>query len=226
MKNPWMYTTVVLVIVAIGLLASNLQMTGQLAAGDNIQMKDDQPTQTQPTPTQPAPTGDLTDDDPVKGDPNAPIIIIEFSDFQCPFCERFYTNTLPQIVSQYIDTGKAKLVFRDFPLSFHPNAQPAAEAAECADEQGKFWEMHDKIFENQGSMSVESYKLWAEEIGLNTEQFNSCLDSGKYASEVQKDFSDGAAAGVSGTPTFFINGEKLVGAQPFEAFKAVLDKYV
>ncbi|MFH1364782.1 MAG: thioredoxin domain-containing protein, partial [Candidatus Aenigmatarchaeota archaeon] len=142
----------------------------------------------------------------------------------CPFCSRFYSDAYQKIITEYVDTGKAKIVYRDFPLSFHPQAQPAAEAAECAGEQGMFWEYHDKIFENQGALSTESYKQWAADLGLNTEQFNSCFDSGTYRSEVQKDFADGQAAGVSGTPTFFINGQKLVGAQPFEAFKGVIDQ--
>jgi len=163
------------------------------------------------------------DDDPVKGDANAKVTIIEFSDFQCPFCKRFYTQTLPQIQKEYIDTGKAKLVYRDYPLSFHPEAQKSAEAAECADDQGKFWEFHDKIFDNQASLSNANYKAWAQELGLDTAQFNDCLDSGKYTSEVQKDFQEGQAAGVRGTPSFFINGVYVRGAQPWEVFKDIID---
>ncbi|MBS3059181.1 MAG: DsbA family protein [Candidatus Diapherotrites archaeon] len=183
----------------------------------------------EPTPQQPTPSAvidmqELADDDPAKGSTDAPVTIIEFSDFQCPFCGRFYDQALSQIQSEYIDTGKVKLIYRDFPLSsIHPEAQPAAEAAECANEQGKFWEMHNKIFENQDSMSAASYKQWAAELGLNTTQFNSCLDTSKYEGEVLADFSDGSNAGGSGTPTFFINGQKIVGAQPFSSFKAVID---
>ena len=163
------------------------------------------------------------DDDPVKGDLNAPVTIIEFSDFECPFCEKFYSETLGKLESEYIETGKVKLVFRDFPLNFHQNAQKASEAAECADDQEKFWEMHDIIFENQRSLSISSLKQWAGQIGLDTAQFNNCLDSGKYSGEVQKDFQDGANYGVSGTPNFFINGVPLVGAHPFETFKEIID---
>lgn len=165
----------------------------------------------------------LVDDDPVEGKSDAPVTIIEFSDFQCPFCGRFYSQTLLQLRKEYVDTGKVKVIYRDFPLSFHPEAQKAAEAAECADEQGKFWKMHDKIFENQETMGLASYKKWATEFGLDSAKFNQCLDSGKYVSEVQKDFSDGQSAGVSGTPTFFINGQEVVGAQPFSVFKQVID---
>lgn len=186
-------------------------------------------------PTTPPPTGgtltltDLYDDsDWVKGDPNAPVTIVEFSDFQCPFCSRWYEQTLPSLLENYIDEGKVKLVYRDFPLSFHPEAGPAAEAAECAGEQGKFWAFHDLIFENQGLLSNAQYKTWAADLGLNTGQFDDCLDTGKYSAEVQADFAAGSAAGVSGTPTFFLGasdgtGQKIVGAQPLAAFTGPID---
>ncbi len=181
--------------------------------------------QAQPTPT-PSPTIDmkaLADDDPVEGNANAPVTIIEFSDFQCPFCERFYTGTLSQIRKDYIDTGKVKLIYRDFPLNFHPEAQKAAEAAGCAEEQGKFWEYHDKIFQNQAALGVASEKQWAKDLGLDTAKFNQCLDSGSRNSEISKDLSDGQNAGISGTPTFFINGQKVVGAQPYSVFQQIID---
>lgn len=122
-----------------------------------------------------------------------------------------------------LEQGKVRIVYRDFPLSFHPNAQKAAEAAECSGKQNKYWEMHDKLFENNTALGVANLKQYAVDIGLNAEQFNSCLDNGETAAEVRADFSDGSAAGVSGTPTFFINGQKIVGAQPYSAFKAALD---
>ena len=194
--------------------------------GDNITgnaIKPSVPTPNIPTGIGTVNAKDLVDDDPVKGDKNAPVTIVEFSDFQCPFCERFYTQTLSQIENEYIKTGKVKLVYRDFPLGFHQYAQKAAEAAECADEQGKFWEFHNKIFENQQQLSLDSLKQWASEIGLETNKFNNCLDSGKMTSEVQKDLKDGSAAGISGTPGFIINGQLVSGAQPFSAFKQVID---
>ena len=172
------------------------------------------------------------DDDPFIGDKDAPVVIIEFSDFQCPFCRRHYTQTLPQLKAEYIDTGKVKYVYRDFPLTqIHPAAVPAAEAAECADEQGKFWELHDKIFDKENeqgqgtvSFSIEDVKSWAAEIpGIDTAKLNQCIDSEKYAQEVQKDLADGLAAGVGGTPTFYINGKELVGAVPYSAIKAAID---
>ncbi|MFH1409502.1 MAG: thioredoxin domain-containing protein [Nanoarchaeota archaeon] len=186
--------------------------------------------QAPPAPAPPAPTPSvdfkklIDDTDPVKGDANAPVTIIEWSDFECPFCSRFYTQTYGQIVEKYVDTGKVKIVFKDFPLSFHQQAQKAAEAAQCAHDQGKFWEMHDKIFENQGSISVANYKAWAAELGLNKADFDACLDSGKHAAETAKDMSDGTTGGIRGTPGFLINGQLLSGAQPFQAFEAVIEQ--
>ena len=163
------------------------------------------------------------DNDAVEGDASAPVTIIEFSDYECPYCERFYSDALVQLRKEYVDTGKVKIIFRDFPLSFHANAQKAAEAAECAGEQNKYYGMHDKLFENQANISVADIKNYAVQIGLDSSAFNACLDSGAMASEVAADFADGQALGVSGTPTFFINGQKLVGAQPFSAFKQIID---
>ncbi len=174
------------------------------------------------------------DDDPFLGPANAKVTIIEFSDYQCPFCRSFWRETLSQIKQEYIDSGKSvKFVYRDFPLSsIHPLAQKYAEAAECTQDQNKYWEMHDKIFQEQdklgrgtiGNYAVSDIKRWAGELGLNGSEFNQCLDSGKYAEEVKKDFDDGSKAGVNGTPTFFINGKSLVGSQPFESFKAIIDQ--
>lgn len=171
------------------------------------------------------------DDDPVLGSDKAEVVIIEFSDFQCPFCRSFVEDTLPQLKKNYIDTGKAKLVYRDFPLSFHPGAEPAAQGAECAEDQGKFWEFHDIVFSEQAkqgtgtiNFGVKEVKQWADKVGLNAAEFNSCLDLGKYKEEVAKDADDGNKAGVSGTPTFFINGNRIIGAQPYSVFKSVIDK--
>lgn len=173
---------------------------------------------------------ELVDDDPVIGNPDAPVTIVEFSDFQCPFCRQFFTATHPQIISDYIDTGKAKLVYRDFPLEFHPASHISALAGECADEQGRFWEYHDHMFQEQakqgtGTITYGSVELkqWARDIGLNANQFDQCLDSEKYADEVDKDFEDGQRAGVSGTPSFFINGQLIIGAQPFATFQQAID---
>ena len=173
--------------------------------------------------------GISADDDPFLGSPNAPVTIIEFSDFECPFCKRFFDGTLKDIITNYVDTGKVKYVLRDFPLSdMHPNAEIAAEAANCANEQDKYWEFHDILFENQedwvsGNTTVE-FKKYVSTLGLNEEQFNLCLKSGKYVAEIMKDIQDGLDAGVQGTPTFYINGVKVAGAQMYPIFKQVIDQ--
>lgn len=168
------------------------------------------------------------DDDPALGRAEAPVVIVEFSDFQCPYCARFAQQTFPQLKREYIDTGKVRLVFRDFPLSFHQNAALAAEAAQCAHEQGRFWEYHDRLFAGQGEWSGSAnagqvFAGYAEGLGLDGARFRECLSSKRYAAEVQKDFNDGKGYGVTGTPTFFINGVKLVGAQPFSAFQQAIE---
>jgi protein-disulfide isomerase len=162
-----------------------------------------------------------TENDEVRGNPYAPVKIIAFSDYECDYCKDA-EQTINSLLSLYPD--QVSFVFRDFPISgIHVYAEKAAEASECAGEQGKFWEMHDKLFENQNALTIQDLKQYAADLGLDTAAFNSCLDNGDMASEVQNDFNDGQAAGVSGTPTFFINGKMLVGAQPFDAFKAVID---
>lgn len=176
------------------------------------------------------------DNDPIIGNPNALITIIEFSDFQCPFCARFHIQTLPTIMEEYIEKGDVKLVFRDFPLqNIHPNAVPASVAAECANEQGKFKEMHDILFERQNEWSnletvyvIDLFNQYSEQINLEQEQFTSCLSTGKYVKEIQNDLNDGRAYGITGTPGFFIGNQEigfveLKGAQPFESFKKVID---
>jgi len=196
-----------------------------------------QPAQTRSQPSIPSVFQVSLDDDPVKGNPNAPVTLVEFSDFQCPFCSRFFTQTLPALEENYIDTGKIKLVYKDFPLdNLHPNARPAHIAAECADEQGKFWEYHDVLFENQGQWNrLSSTDLssqlnqYATSMGLNSASFDSCLSSQSMADEVHADFLQAAQYGATGTPTFFIGNEKigfikLVGAQPYAAFQAVIDR--
>jgi len=176
------------------------------------------------------------DNDPMIGNPDAPITIIEFTDFQCPFCARFHTQTLPLILEEYIEPGKVKLVIRDFPIqSIHPNAVAASVASECANEQGKVKEMHDMLFYNQNEWNKQEtgnalslFSQYAVEIQLEQETFDSCLNSGKYLEEIKKDLDDGRNYGVSGTPGFFIGNDQigyveLKGAQPFDSFKKVID---
>lgn len=158
---------------------------------------------------------------PRKGKEDAPIIIVEFSDFECPFCSRV-NPSIHKIQETYGD--KVQIVFRQFPLEIHKNARKAGEASLCADEQGKFWEMHDGMFGEQKNLAGDGLKSIAAKIeGLDTEAFGTCLDSGKFADAVQKDFEAGAKAGVNSTPAFFINGRYLSGAQPFESFAEVID---
>ncbi len=163
----------------------------------------------------------------VFGNENAPVTIVEFTDFQCPFCQRFFNDAYKQIKEKYIDTGKARVVFRHFPLSFHQNAQKAAEAAECANRQGKFIEYHDLLFQKMQAdgtgLDIASLKAYAADLRLSTSRFNSCLDNGDTAGIVKSDMDAGQAAGVSGTPTFFINGMKIVGALPFSSFEQAIE---
>lgn len=160
-------------------------------------------------------------DSPSKGPKQAPVTIIEFSDFECPFCSRVLP-TLQEVLSTYGD--QVRLVFRQFPLnSIHPKAQKAAEASLCAHEQGKFWEMHDVLFADQRKLDIADLKAKASALGLDQGKFDSCLDSGKYANQVARDLADGAAAGVTGTPAMFINGRFLSGAVPFADVARVID---
>ncbi|MDP1538986.1 MAG: thioredoxin domain-containing protein [bacterium] len=164
---------------------------------------------------------EITKTDHIRGDFNAPITLVEFSCFECPFSVRHYP-TLNKILNDY--SGKMRLVYKHFPLGFHPNAQKAAEASECADEQGKFWEYHDKLFENlAGGYSLDNFKQWAKDLGLDSKKFNDCLDSGKFAQKVQADFQEGTEKGVNGTPTTFVNGQFVSGALPYESFKQIID---
>ncbi|HUV83091.1 MAG TPA: DsbA family protein [archaeon] len=184
-----------------------------------------QPTTANPAPTQqPLNIQVSSDDDPVKGSNDAPVTMIEFSDYECPFCGKYYQQTFSLIEENYIQTGKVKYVFRDYPLKFHQHAKPAAEATECADEQGKYWEYHKILFENQNALDNESLKQYALDLGLDGTAFNECLDSGRMASEVETDFQDGISYGITGTPSFFINGNKVVGAKSYEVFQQLIDK--
>ena len=175
------------------------------------------------------------DGEPVKGDENAALTLIEFSDYQCPFCSLHFRKNLPKIEKNYIKTGKVKLVFRDFPSeAMHKHAFKAAEAAHCAGEQGKYWEMHDRLYANQKSLAPEKLPGHAQTLGLEVPKFRQCLDSGRHAAGIRKDMVEGRKAGVRGTPTFFIgltdpDGSKvrttrrIKGARPYSDFKQALD---
>jgi protein-disulfide isomerase len=163
----------------------------------------------------------VSQDEPTKGAPGATVEIVEYSDFECPFCSRA-NATVQKVLADY--QGKVRLVFRDFPLPFHQNAQVAAEAGQCAHEQGKFWEMHDKMFANQRALTAEALKQYATELSLDTTKFNACLDGQRFKDSVMSDHQGGSQMGVSGTPAFFINGRFLSGAQPYEAFTAIINE--
>jgi protein-disulfide isomerase len=172
---------------------------------------------------------------PAKGPQDAKVVLVEFSDFQCPFCSRFARDTIPQVETDYVKTGKIKYVFGDLPLeSIHKYAFKAAEAASCAGEQSKFWEMHDRLFANQSALKPEDLPQHAEAIGLDKTKFQQCLDTGQYASSIRKSMTKAGDAGVTGTPTVMIGViqpksskvkvlKVLRGAQPFAAVKDALD---
>jgi len=158
---------------------------------------------------------------PSRGPTNAPVTIVEFSDFQCPYCGREYP-VIERLMKEY--DGKLRLVFRHYPLDFHPFAQKAAEAGACAQDQGKFWELHDKMFTNQGKLAVADLKGYAKLLGMDAPKFDKCLDSGEKKALVDDDLKAGSAAGVNGTPAFFINGIFVNGAQPYEHMKQAVDR--
>lgn len=163
------------------------------------------------------------DDDPFWGPVDAPVTIIEFSDFQCPYCGRFQQETYPRLQEMYGD--RIRFVYRDFPiLQLHPNAAISAQAANCANEQGNYWEYHNLLLTNQDQSTRSDLVRFATQLELDMNAFNECFDSGRYEQEVNDDVREGSAYGVQGTPTFFINGRPLVGAQPFEVFAAVIDE--
>jgi len=202
----------------------DLVRAGQAAAGPTILQ-----------PPLPANVVLTIDDDPIKGDRKASLVLVEFGDFQCPFCARYFRDTFPEIEKQYITTGKLKYVFRDFPITgVHKDALKAAEAVGCALDQGKFWELHDRLFGNQTTLEPNNLVQHAQAVGLDVTKFQQCLDNDKYIDEVRNDFADGKRAGMMSTPTFFLgrtepNSAKvtvlavIVGAKPFATFKTAID---
>lgn len=207
MKDTWIW----IVIAAVaGFLAAYLLF---------------QPQREQPA-SQPPPAPKVLLDEPAQGAEDAPVTIIEFADFRCGFCLRHFIQTLPALKEEYIKTGKVRYVYRNFPI-LGVQSRWAALAAECAHEQGRFWEYHDKLFTlaQQGQELVRSrLKNVAAELGLDSAQFDSCLDSSKYLDEIQEDFALGQSEGVTGTPAFLINGGLLVGAQPIERFRELIEQ--
>ena len=166
------------------------------------------------------------------GSPGAPNVIEEFGDYECPFCARFHTQTFGQLKREFIDTGKARYIFKDFPLTYaHPSAQKAAEAAHCAADQGKYEEYHDRLYSNSYSgdrwgsrPAASAFRKYAADLGLDAAQFSKCLDSGEKAGAVRAGLAEGQRRGVSGTPSFFVNGRFVSGAQPYHVFAQLLNR--
>lgn len=177
-------------------------------------------------PAAPAPVRRITvevGDSPALGPANAPVTIVEFSDYECSFCARWHQQVYQRLMKEY--EGKIRFVYRDFPLeSIHPNATPAAIAAHCAGEQGAYFQFHDALFSYQYGLGREAYLTYAAELGLDTKAFQTCLDEKRYAEKVESDLRYGLSIGVSSTPTFFVNGIAIVGAQPFEVFQQIIEK--
>ena len=175
-----------------------------------------------------------TGDNPALGRRDAPVTVVEFSDYQCPFCRQFVAATLPALKSAYVDAGKVRWVFRDFPIDhLHPQARKAAEAARCAGDQGKYWEMHDVLFQNQQALAPEQLSEHASRLGLDTAAFGACLASGKHVATIQKNYGDGTSAGVRGTPSFVIGrtrpdgsveGVLMAGARPLADFRQEIER--
>ena len=164
--------------------------------------------------------------DPAMGRDDAPVTIVEYTDYQCPYCNRFHTNTFPELKKNYIDTGKVRFIKRDLPLPFHPQALPAAKAARCAGDQGKFWEMHERLSASPANLGMETYVAFARELYLDTASFEGCIGSERHVAGIRENEQAAAAAGINGTPSFVVGmakddvleGVRIVGAQPFDVF--------
>jgi len=164
----------------------------------------------------------------VLGKAEAPVTLVEYSDFQCPYCLRHFSETQNRLVAEYVNTGKVKILFKNFPIpELHPQAFQASVAAECAGEQGKFWAYHDVLFQRFGARTIDyspaGLGSYAVGLQLDREKFDACLRDEKITARINADRQEGSRLGVRGTPTFFVNGQQLVGAQPYEAFKAAID---
>ena len=215
-KRSHFYAVLVVVAFAAGILVGYFMwgMNGTRAVAANPQA----------APTQAFRRYDIpTEGFPSLGPNDAPITVVEFSDFQCPYCQRFRQQTFDALLAAY--PGKIRIVYRNLPLtSIHPQAMSAAEAAMCAGEQNAFWQYHDKLFENSSALSAELYSQLATDLGLNVEAFEACVTNRTYQTAIEADMDFSLGLGVQSTPTFFINGIPVVGAQPLSAFTSVIEK--
>lgn len=215
------------ILVAAVLIAGALVYT----AGKNVTPSQDQQGNNSPDQKVNPKYLELNSDDVILGDVSAPVTVIEYSDFQCPFCGRFYSQTESQIRDNYIKTGKVKFVYRHFPF-LGSESKAAAAAAECAKDGGKFWQYHDALFnaeikdgeENSGNLNRSLFLSLAKNLGLDENKFAGCLDDNKYNSKVQKDYASAQKVGVRATPTLFINGQKIEGALPYDQFRVLIDQ--
>ncbi len=228
-KRSWIATAITLtVLLLLGLFVgrvlyfANLIRSGEISATDYSFSN----SYTTSVKLASAPVVDgifdlTTDDDPSYGNPDAPVVIVEFADFECPYSLET-SSTMRELALEHPED--VYFVYRDFPLSeLHPNAQKAAEAGECAQDQDRFWEYHDKLYQNQRNLDDEAFIQFARELNMDTATFERCLTSGKYTDEVIEDYEAGMAAGVRGTPTFFINGNRVAGAVPQEVMQTIVD---
>jgi protein-disulfide isomerase len=225
-KRSHLYAVMIPLAFVLGLSVGFLfwgrnQAEPQAAPAPAVVAQDGQvaaPTQ-QPFRRYDVPTGD----NPSLGPADAAITIIEFSDYQCPYCRKWEQEAWPKIQAAY--PGKIRLVYRDFPLySIHPESEAAAIAADCAGDQQKYWEFHDLLFSDQLPLGQDSYIKYATQVKLNVDQFTECITAQKFKENVSSNYSYASNLGVNSTPTFFVNGIPMVGAQPFEAFQSLIDK--
>jgi len=215
-SDKWLPISIIIAAVLIG--GSVLYSNGLGGASDPMQAGDTQVKGNKITSPE-------IGDDVVLGDPNAKVTIYVFGDYQCPFCKRMFDDAEEKIRNEYIQAGKVNMVYKDFPLSnIHPYAQAAAEAAECAKDQGKYWAYHDLLFERQEQIPSQNFVGWAQELGLDTNQYKECFDSGKYRDEVLGDLNEGLDLGVNGTPGTFVNDEFISGAQPYSVFQQAIEE--
>ena len=213
--NLWMISTIALTVLVVGFLAGNLYQGGFSFGGPSYDLLMGER------------SGGIGGGEGY-GDPNAPVTMIEFSDFQCPYCQRFFTNTLPSVESIYIKTGKVRMIYKDFPISSHQNAKPAAVAARCAGAQGNFWGMHDALFLNYDKWAqtpdpAPIFTAMAKALKLKKGKFAACLTSGEFDTLIAADQAEGQREGITCTPGFLVNGEKVTGALPFPSFQIVIE---
>jgi len=215
-------STIAALVLGIAMISGDgLSFAKSDEADTAVALETGEPTDTQPT-QEASDVPAVTSEDNVHGPSDAKVTLIEYSDFECPYCARF-AATMDQIIDEYGDD--VRVIFRHFPLSFHANAKGAAVASECAAEQDMFWEMHDKIFEANltKTMSLDTWKQAADDLGMDTDDFEDCLESDRYDDKIASQMQEGAKAGVKGTPATFINGKMVSGALPYESIAQIID---